>query len=182
MVNGDAEFNEMFLTDVRVSDDDLLGTPGEGWSYALTTLSFERAGIALNLHVWAQDALDDLSVLILRLGRAEDHGVVERVGRYRAAVDSLRIGSLRTMSAVGAGSAPGPETSILKLTWAHAVQDISRFAIELLGAEGVMLNDPCASAWTHRYLRARGHTIEGGTDEVQKSIIAERVLGLPRSR
>jgi len=182
MVNEEAEFNEMFLEDVFVADHDVLGEVDRGWTYALTTLAFERGGISLSLQVWARQALDELVALVRDLGLTEDVGIHETLGRLEADVQALRIGSIRTMSAVAAGGRPGPESSTVKLLWAHVVQDIRRLGIELAGPAGLLEDDPRAAHWINRYLRARGHSIEGGTDEVQRSIIAERVLGLPRSR
>jgi alkylation response protein AidB-like acyl-CoA dehydrogenase len=86
------------------------------------------------------------------------------------------------MAAVSQGSAPGPESSILKILWARTVQQINRYSIELRTAAGVVMDDKAAGDVIHHYLRSRGHSIEGGSDEIMKSIIAERVLGLPKSR
>ena len=182
MINGEAEFNEMFLEDVFVPEADLLGEVDQGWSCALTTLAFERGGISLSLQVWSRQALDELVEIVRDLGLADDQDIQYELGRLEADVQALRIGSVRTMSAVAAGGHPGPESSTVKLLWARVVQDIRRLGIELAGPGGVVEDDPRAAHWISRYLRARGHSIEGGTDEVQRSIIAERVLGLPRSR
>jgi alkylation response protein AidB-like acyl-CoA dehydrogenase len=182
MVNGEAEFNEMFLEDVFVPENDLLGEVDQGWACALTTLAFERGGISLSLQVWSRQALDELVELVRDLGLGEDQDIQYELGRLEADVQALRIGSVRTMSAVAAGGHPGPESSTVKLLWARVVQDIRRLGIELAGPGGVVEDEPRAAHWISRYLRARGHSIEGGTDEVQRSIIAERVLGLPRSR
>lgn len=182
MLNGDTEFNQMFLDDVFVADEDVLGPVGGGWKVTLTTLAYERASMALNLWVWARQAVDRLVVVAAARGLSRDPAVAEAVGSLEADAEAVRIGSLRMMSEMQAGKAPGPETSVMKLLWAGVVQATNRLAVRLQGAEGVLVDDPAAAFRLHHYLRARAHTIEGGTDEVQKSILAERVLGLPRSR
>ena len=182
MVNRDAEFNEMFISDVFVSDDDLLGTPGEGWRYALATLAFERGTIGYNLQVWARRAMDKLVRIVQDLGLESDVAVQEQLGRFEAEVEAIRITGIRAMASVSQGAAPGPESSILKILWARTVQQINRYSIELRTTAGVLVDDEQAGDIVHHYLRSRGHSIEGGSDEIMKSIIAERVLGLPRSR
>jgi alkylation response protein AidB-like acyl-CoA dehydrogenase len=182
MVNGDSEFNQMYLDDVFVADADVLGEVGGGWPIALTTLAFERGGMALSLWVWARQAVDRLVAVAGARSLDGDEGVVEQIGLLSAEAEAVRIGSIRAMSDIQAGVRPGAETSALKLLWASVVQTASRLAVQLEGPAGVLVDDARSSELLHRYLRARGHTIEGGTDEVQKSILAERVLGLPRSR
>jgi alkylation response protein AidB-like acyl-CoA dehydrogenase len=182
MINNDAEFNQMYLEDVFVADEDVLGEVGGGWPIALTTLAFERGGMALSLWVWARQAVDRLVAVAEAASLAGDEGVIEQIGMLSAEAEAVRIGSIRAMSDMQAGVRPGAETSALKLLWASTVQQASRLGVQLAGASGVLVDGVHANELLHRYLRARGHTIEGGTDEVQKSILAERVLGLPRSR
>ena len=182
MVNHDAEFNEMFISDAFVDDFDLLGTPGEGWRYALSTLGFERGTIGFNLQVWARRAVDQLNRVVADLGLADDDAVLEQIGRFEADVEAIRVTGIRSMASVAEGSAPGPESSILKILWARTVQNINRYSIEVQTAGGVLIDDGRAADVVHHYLRSRGHSIEGGSDEIMKSIIAERVLGLPKSR
>ncbi|OLT31647.1 hypothetical protein BJF79_00060 [Actinomadura sp. CNU-125] len=182
MINGDTEFNEMFLDDVFVPDEDVLGGVGNGWRVALTTLAFERGSMALSLWVWARQAVDRLTDLALERGMADDTAFLDAVGALRCDAEAVRIGSLRMVGETRAGGAPGPETSALKSLWAGVVQDANRLAVRLDGAGGVLLDGGGAAARMRHYLRSRAHTIEGGTEEVQKSILAERVLSLPRSR
>jgi len=181
MINGDSEFNEMFLTDVVVPDGDRLGPVNSGWAVATTTLAHERSGAALTLQVMARQVLDALVLAVKARGLTEDSLILDQLGRFEAEVRSLRVSAVRIMSALAAGREPGPESSTVKLIWARTIQDMTRLALRL-GLAG--LDDAAGPSefWTSRYLRARAHSIEGGTDEVQKSIIAERVLGLPRSR
>ncbi|MFL0671440.1 MAG: acyl-CoA dehydrogenase family protein [Erythrobacter sp.] len=182
MINGDSEFNEMTIENVRVPDAERLGEINAGWPVATTVLTFERSGAALMLQVMAQQVLDRLIGAIRQSGRSDDPLLCAQLGKLASEVESLRVSGIRIMSALAAHREPGAESSAVKLIWARVIQDITRLAIQ----EGLAgsLDDlgTSGSWWTDRYLRARAHSIEGGTDEVQKSIIAERVLGLPRSR
>ncbi len=182
MINGDTEFNEMFLDDVFVPDEDVLGGVGRGWQVALTTLAFERGSMALNLWVWARQAVDRVVDLAIETGAASDASVLDQIGALHADAEAVRVGSMRMVGETQAGGVPGPETSALKSLWAGVVQNANRLAVQLDAVPGVLLDDDAAAARMRRYLRARAHTIEGGTEEVQKSILAERVLDLPRSR
>lgn len=182
MINGDSEFNEVFMEGVCVPDADRLGEVGAGWSVALTTLAFERNSAGLTLQVMAQQVLDRLVAAVRRLELAEDPLVLDRLGQFEADVLSLRVSAIRAMSAISAGLEPGPETSGVKLIWARTIQRMTRFAAQHGLAGDLRSLDAEGSYWLNRGLRALGHSIEGGTDEVQKSIIAERVLGLPKSR
>lgn len=182
MINGDQEFNEMFIDDVFVADEDVLGGLGNGWRVALTTLAFERGSMALNLWVWAQEAVDRVIDIAIETGASQDQSVVDAVGDLHCTAEAVRVGSMRMVGDTHAGGAPGPETSALKSLWAGVVQDANRLAVQLDGSSGVLLDSDGSAARMRRYLRARAHTIEGGSEEVQKSILAERVLNLPRSR
>ncbi|MFG1803285.1 acyl-CoA dehydrogenase family protein [Micromonospora carbonacea] len=182
MINGDTEFNEMFLDDVFVPDSDVLGGVGNGWTVALTTLAFERGSMALNLWVWARQAVDRVVDLAVARDVADDGAFLDTVGALHCDAEAVRIGSMRMLGESRAGGVPGPETSALKSLWAQVVQNANRLAVQLDEAGGVLLDGDGAAARMRRYLRARAHTIEGGTEEVQKSILAERVLNLPRSR
>lgn len=181
MINGDSEFNEMFLNDVYVSDEDRLGAVGGGWAAATTTLAHERSGAALMLQVMARQVLDAFIDAVHAKGLQNDSLVLDYLGRFDAEVRSLQVSAVRMVSALAAGLEPGPESSSVKLIWARTIQDTTRFALRH-GLTDLLTGEGALAFWTSRYLRARAHSIEGGTDEVQKSIIAERVLGLPRSR
>jgi alkylation response protein AidB-like acyl-CoA dehydrogenase len=157
-----------------VPDEDVLGGVGRGWQVALTTLAFERGSMALNLWVWARQAVDRVVGLAIETGAASDASVLDQIGALHADAEAVRVGSMRMVGETQAGGVPGPETSALKSLWAGVVQNANRLA--------VLLDDDAAAARMRRYLRSRAHTIEGGTEEVQKSILAERVLDLPRSR
>ena len=179
MVNGDADFNELFIDDLHVSDDEVLGGVGDGWTVAMTTLAFERSSLAFQLQVETRHGVEALARLLRDRGLADDDRLLAELGRLQGQSEALRLSTTRAISAVQAGGAPGPEGSTAKLTWAHLMQDLARVALEVLGPE---LHDPAHAYWRRLYLRARGKSVEGGTDEIQRSIVAERVLGLPKSR
>jgi len=182
MINGDREFNEMFLDDVFVPDEDVLGGLGNGWKVALTTLAFERGSMALNLWVWAREAVDRVIDVAVERGVVGDTAFIDAIGALQCDAEAVRIGSMRMLGESQAGGVPGPETSALKGLWAGVVQNANRLAVQMDESGGVLLDGDGAGPRMRRYLRARAHTIEGGTEEVQKSILAERVLSLPRSR
>ncbi|CAN5208567.1 acyl-CoA dehydrogenase family protein [soil metagenome] len=182
MINGDADFNEMFLTDVHVGGDRVLGELGGGWRVAMTTLGFERGSLAFALSAEAEATLDRLLDRIRDAGLAEHDDIAREVGHLAADVLSLSITTKRQMSALLQGQTPGGDGSAVKLAWAQTMQAMTRLAVRAGGDAGVTGDDRTDEAWFNGFLRARGNSVEGGTDEVQKSIIAERVLGLPRSR
>lgn len=182
MINRDADFNETFWEDVAVPDQDVLGPVGSGWRVALTTLGFERGALSLLFYVDARQALDRLILLIQEVGKTDDPLIVDRIGSFAGEVDALHLLIIRQLSTMGSGGTPGPEGSVPKLVWSRLMQDMTRFALDVGGREGVLVDDVDDSSWTHHYLRARGNSIEGGTSEILRSIVAERVLGLPRSR
>ena len=179
MLTGESDFNELFLDDVHVPAEDLLGEEGNGWRYALTTLAFERSSLAFTLQVEAHHHLAELADLIRDKGRADDPTLAVELGRLWGQVEALRLSTTRAVSALTAGKTPGAEGSTSKLTWSHTMQDMALVAMRLLGPD---MELPEHAAWRRLYLRARGKSVEGGTDEIQRSIIAEKVLGLPRSR
>ena len=182
MINVDSDFNEMRIEDVKVPDAERLGPVDGGWTVATTVLAFERSGAALMLQVMAQQVLDRLLEAVRDAGRQGDPALRRLVGKLAGDVESLRVSGIRIMSALAAGREPGPESSTVKLIWARAIQDITRLALREGLAGSLDALSPDGAWWADRYLRARAHSIEGGTDEVQKSIIAERVLALPKSR
>ena len=185
-MTGDAEFNEIFLDDVYVPREDVLGEVGGGWRVAMTTLLHERGSTAFFL-------LGRLDVRFRRLveltrSRRRDGGVVaddplvrDAVARTYADLQALRFTSWRALSDMVRTGMPGPEGSIIKLHWSEANQRLTRLGLELLGEEAALWPGGQVS-WQWQQLRSRGNTIEAGTSEVLRNIVAERILGLPRSR
>lgn len=177
MINGDADFNEMFLSDVSVDRGDVLGPVGGGWRVAMTTLGFERSSLAMLFAVETQHAFIQLSEAVESAGLGDDTDIQAALGGFYADMVGLRIASVRQMSQGGSA----PEGSILKLTWAHLMQDMTRLMVQI-GGPCAVVDEGTTADPIRRYLRARGNSVEGGTDEIQRSIIAERLVGLPRSR
>jgi alkylation response protein AidB-like acyl-CoA dehydrogenase len=173
-ITGEAEFNEIFFTDVRVPRENLLGEVGGGWQVAMTTLLHERGtfGIALTGML---DAQVRRLIALARSRGADDPIVRDRVAQEWIELQALRFTNYRALTALMETGMPGPEGSVSKLHWSEQNQRLTKLAMEILGGED-------DGYWRHQQLRSRGNTIEAGTSEILRSIIAERVLGLPRSR
>lgn len=183
-ITGDPEFNEIFFDDVRVPVENRLGGEGDGWKVSMTTLLHERGTMGVAMQVGARITLERLIGLVHQLGRADDPMVRERLAAFQLDIEAARITNLRSLSKLQRGT-PGPEGSMAKLLWERTQQAMGELAMELLGSTGQVVSGPDGIGdgfWQRVYLRGRGHTIEAGTTEVLKNIIAERVLGLPRSR
>jgi len=188
-ITGDAEFNEVFLTDAQVPDADRIGDVGQGWTVSMATLMNERVSIgggampreggmiAAAARTWRQHA------------ELRTPGMHDRLLRLWADAEVARLAGTRLRQQLAAG-VPGPEGSAAKLVFARLNQEISEFEVELAGADGLRYDD-----WTmrrpsgadffgrnpvFRFLRAKGNSIEGGTSEILRNVIAERVLGLPK--
>jgi alkylation response protein AidB-like acyl-CoA dehydrogenase len=176
-ITGEAEFNELFLQEARIPHANIVGGEGQGWPVAITTLMHERAGLAFALQVEVQIALREL-VARIRARRAEDDGVVrDRLAQLWIEAQVLRLNAYRGLTATMKRGAPGPEGSLGKWHWAEVNQALTELALDLGGARSQLGDD----VWTYRFLRARANSIEGGTTEILKNIVAERVLGLPRA-
>ncbi|HEY8755744.1 MAG TPA: acyl-CoA dehydrogenase family protein [Candidatus Dormibacteraeota bacterium] len=175
---GDSEFNEIFFNDAIVSDGDRVGAVGEGWRVAITTLMFERAGLSAASALAIQMQLDELAALIRERGRQEDPVLRRRLSGLIVETETMRLNGYRGLSRVIERGVPGPEGSLAKIQWADINQRLGELALDVLGADSLVA-DP---VWTRRMLRARANSIEGGTSEIQRNIIAERVLELPRMR
>ena len=181
-ITGDAEFNEIFFTGVEVPVDSVLGEIGEGWGVAMTTLLHERGTLGFALTA----RLDVTVRRLIELARDRGATPVQRdaIAREWIELEALRYTAYRSLAALVKTGVPGPEGSILKLQWSEANQRVTKLALELLGPDAQLLagNAPYGGYWQHHQLRSRGNTIEAGTSEILRSIVAERVLGLPRSR
>jgi alkylation response protein AidB-like acyl-CoA dehydrogenase len=177
-ITGHAEFNEVFFTDAFVPDENVVAGVGRGWEVAITTLMNERTGIAAAFGVQLLIELGELADLVREAGRDDDPAVLERFGRLRVEAETLRLNGLRGLSRVIEHGVPGPEGSLAKWQVAELNQELTRMAMDLRGLDAPLTD----SRWTYRFLRARANSIEGGTTEILKNILAERVLMLPRSR
>lgn len=177
-LTGESEFNEVFIDDAFVPDDNVIGRPGDGWKVAITTLALERAGLSLGSAVAIQIQLRELAALIRDLGKDGDAAVRQKFGELCVKAETMRLNGARGLSQVIQHGVPGPEGSLVKIQWAEINQAMTEFAVQVRGNEGLLDDTP----WSYRMLRARGNSIEGGTSEIQKNILAERVLMLPRLR
>jgi alkylation response protein AidB-like acyl-CoA dehydrogenase len=177
-ITGEPEFNELFLDGARVSNENVLGGVGNGWKVALTTLMNERAGLGFFLQVRLRQLLDRLIEEAAREGLLEDPVVADRLGELHLRTEIVRLTAYRGLTAIEKYGQPGPEGSLTKWMWSDTNQRLTQLAAELLGPRALRAEDP----WSYELLRARGNSIEGGTTEVLKNIVAERVLGLPKSR
>jgi alkylation response protein AidB-like acyl-CoA dehydrogenase len=171
-MSGDSEFNEMFFDDVRVPQANLLGARGEGWMVSMTTLASERASV-LTFHVRTKKQVRDLAELAIEEGKADDPLVRARIGQCAIDAHSLQLFSYWTIS--NRGKTSGLEGSMAKLLWSELQQRIYETATEILGPRA-----PIQSEWLHGLLDSRGLTVAAGTSEIQKNLLAERALGLPR--
>lgn len=177
-------FNEVFLTDVRIPVENLVGVVGDGWRLAKVTLANERVSLSSGGALWGMgpDA-DDLLDLVRGAGGVADPVMRQRLAELYIESQVLRLIRLRTVTAAIAGRQPGPEASVRKVLADEHGQRIMAAAKDLAGAAG-MLNDAGplgqpVDLWNYGYLFAPALTIGGGTGEVQRNILAERVLGLP---
>ncbi len=183
-INGGAGFNEVFFNEVRVPDSNRLGGVGEGWKVAITTLMNERVSIGAGGGSGRTKDLFRLARACRKRGRPaiEDSAVRQRLADIFITSKGLQYTGYRTLSALSRGQTPGPEGSIGKAVGAPFGQELAAFAMELQGVLGGLL-DPSAALqegmWQESYLGAPGLRIAGGTDEILKNVIAERVLGLP---
>lgn len=184
-MSGDSGFNEVFFSNVRVQGSQVLGEVNHGWTTAITALMNERANLGTGIQVLFKRNLEALvahSHAMERNGRraSEDPIVRQKLAQAFLELEILRLNTNRALTSLSKTGVPGPEGSIQKLYWSEWNQRMQQTAQEILGPYG-QLADFDNGIWQYGYLRARGNTIEAGTSEIQRNIIAERVLGLPKS-
>jgi len=186
-ITGGANFNEVFLTDVRIPDSNRVDREGNGWAVALTTLMNERMSIGGFMGMDPSIMFDEISYLAANTYVdgivGTDHPVVrQRISHFYAASKAMDLTVSRTLSALSKGGMPGSESSIVKLAMGLLIQEIAAFAMELQGGLGFEYGADATfqhGSWQEMYLGIPAARIAGGTDEVQRNIIGERVLGLP---
>jgi len=189
-ISGEKEFNETFFENVRVPKENLVGELNDGWRIAMTTLSYERgAEDALARQIRFKQELDLLietaGEVELGDGKAIDNPAVrQRLAQSIVDLELMRMNCLREFSKAIKGEKPGPESSMMKLYWSHVAQDMFDMSIEILGPEALLMQGDEDALARGRFpmscLQSRAFTIYSGTSEIQRNIIAERVLGLPK--
>jgi alkylation response protein AidB-like acyl-CoA dehydrogenase len=188
-ITGEAEFNEVFFDQVRVPRANLVGALNDGWNVAITILMFERLNTASLLEIQTKIALDELLDTARRTRRngrpaTEDPLLRQKLAQVFIEVEILRLSTYRSITRLQRGQRPGPEGSIDKLFWSETSQRLFEVAMEVLGPYGQLVKgSPWAvdgGRWPHQFLRSRADTIAGGTSEIMRNIIGERVLGLPK--
>jgi alkylation response protein AidB-like acyl-CoA dehydrogenase len=176
--NGQVQFNEVYFTDVRIPDAQRLGAVGQGWEVSLTTLMNERLSIGSGMPT----GFPELLAYCLEKSLVEDRAVRVRLAEFAIRDSGLRFTAMRAMTALSRGGVPGPENSIGKLVAGRTMQELAMFALDLQGQAGLLTRPGEAEAagrFQAMLMRSPGTRIEGGTDEILRNIIAERVLGLP---
>ncbi|CAN5478041.1 acyl-CoA dehydrogenase [soil metagenome] len=178
-INGGYHFNEVFLTDVVVPDANVIGALNDGWRVTMTTLTNERHAIGSG---GGGAKVQDLIALAKEVGRSDDPVLRDALTELYTRQELLRYLGFRTRSALASGKPLGPEASVAKLLNGKRGTDLSELALRVLGPGGMLAEEaaPHAGRWTDDFLFSRASRVGGGTDEVQRNIIAERVLGLPR--
>jgi alkylation response protein AidB-like acyl-CoA dehydrogenase len=178
-LTGDCEFNEVFLDDVQVPVGNLIGAEHEGWRVANTTLANERGAS----FIWREQVLYELAMSDLRRevgarGGTHDPRVRQALARSWIDVELFRLHNARTLDRLGRGEEIGAESSIVKLFWAEMSRRFADTAVDLLGPSALVGGD--GERWARGLLSTRANSIMGGTSEIQRTIIGERILGLPR--
>ncbi|PKP81640.1 MAG: acyl-CoA dehydrogenase [Alphaproteobacteria bacterium HGW-Alphaproteobacteria-18] len=180
--NGQSSFNEVYFTDVRIPDSQRLGDVGQGWEVSLTTLMNERLSIGSGMSTgfpelfrFCMDAEIDGEPAVA------DSGVRSKLAQFAVKQSGLKYTGMRAISALSKGETPGPENSIGKLVAGATMQELSMFALDIQGESGVLWNEesPQQGRFQAMLMRSPATRIEGGSDEILRNIIGERVLGLP---
>ncbi|WP_425297005.1 acyl-CoA dehydrogenase family protein [Nocardia abscessus] len=178
-LTGTSEFNEVFFDNARTAADLVVGEPGDGWRIAMGTLTFERGISTLGQQIRFARELADIEALARRTRAADDPLIADRIDRAWVGLRVLRAHAMRTMEGAGVDDGAG-QASVGKLLWANWHRGLGELAMAVLGARGLVAGEDDLNEWQRLYLFTRADTIYGGSNEVQRNIIAERVLGLPR--
>jgi alkylation response protein AidB-like acyl-CoA dehydrogenase len=182
-MTGTSEFNEVFFDGARTPGGNILGAPGDGWRVALATLGYERGASTLGRQIGFRREYDEVVEAARRTGTAEDPLLRDRLVRSWIELEIMRLNALRTMASLDSGEA-GPEASVTKLYWSEWHRRLGELAMAALGPEALAVEaEPYGLTAAQRlYLFSRADTIYAGSSEIQRNIIAERALGLPRDR
>ncbi len=195
MMTGDSEFNEVFFTNARTPKANVVGGVGNGWSVAMTLLGYERGEAAATLPIMFRIEFDRLVSLAKEHGRTHDPLIRQRLAELYTKVEIMRYLGLRTLTKFLAGEQPGPDASIFKIYWSEYHQKVGELAVDILGAAAMtptgrrpmssfQADQPGApndsASWVGTFYVARAGTIYAGTSQVQRNILGEMVLGLPK--
>jgi len=193
-MTGEALFNEVFFTDARTAKENVVGEVNQGWTVANTLLGFERGGRSTVLSIGYRKELDRIVDAARKRGKAADPLIRQRLAWSHTQVELLRYLGMRALTQSLAGERPGPESSIIKLAWSEYHKEVTELALDIFGPEATTPTGSraarsigvdeggslsTASAVT-TFLGARAGTIYAGTSQVQRNIIGDRVLGLPK--
>ncbi len=189
-ITGEAEFNEIFMDEAYIPDDNVVGGVGNGWSVAITTLMNERAGLAFAAQAALELAMSRAIALVNTTSRnggpiSEDPVVRDRLSQLFIESEIFRVTNLRGLTKIMKNGVPGPEGSLGKWHWAEINQHLMELVMEIEGPYSQFADGSHHSLggdWQYQYLRTRANSIEGGTTDILKNIVAERVLGLPKLR
>jgi len=184
-ITGEAEFNEVFLDEVFVPEDHLVGGLHQGWAVANTTLAHERGtAFPFKEQVVHEVYLDELYALAAERDLLDDSEAADSLAQAFVELRLLRLHNWRTLSRLADGDPPGPESSVVKLAWTDMTQHLSESALGVLGDAAPLwagaASNPADGKWQRQWLWSKAASIAGGTSEVQRTIIGERILGLPR--
>jgi len=183
-MTGGGEFGEIFLSGAHVDDRDLVGGPGDGWKIAMTVFGFERGGLAQAARF--ERAVAELASLARDRGAGGDVTTRQKVAQAQIEAHVFRLIGLRNLTKAQHGHAPGPEASVVKLYWSEMDKRLQETAIGVEGMYGALAPESALAIedgrWQYGWMWAQAETIYAGSSEIQRNIIAERVLGLPRGR
>ncbi|HKY15749.1 MAG TPA: acyl-CoA dehydrogenase family protein [Microthrixaceae bacterium] len=182
-ITGESDFNEVFFDDVFVPDDQVVGAVNDGWRVSSSTLTHERGTNPRQLVIHAQH-LEELLRLALERGRFDDHRTAQRLAEAYVEVRIFQLHNWRSLSRIESGRPLGPEGSALKLYWSEMSQRLHTLALDVLGPSAVLAHGatdlPGDGEWQRNWLYYQSASIFAGTNEIQRNIIGERVLELPR--
>src|SRR5467141_2756239 len=183
-MTGGGEFSEIFLSNAVVEDRDVVGEPGAGWTIAMTVFGFERGGLAQAARF--ERAVAELAALARERGAGADPATRQRIAQAQIEAHVFRLIGLRNLTKAQHGHAPGPEASVTKLYWSEMDKRLQEAAVGVEGMYGALAPESSLAIeegrWQYGWMWAQAETIYAGSSEIQRNIIAERVLGLPRGR
>ena len=183
-ITGESEFNEVFFDEVFVPTDCLVGGINNGWAVANTTLAHERGTFPFKEEVVHGVYLEELYAEAAARGTLDDPDVADALAAAAVKLRVLRLANLRTLTELGKGRELGPESSVVKLIWSDMTQTMSNAALSVVGEAaplwGAADGNPAGGKWQRQWLWSKAATIAGGTSEVQRTVIGDRILGLPR--